>query len=336
MRIIWLGVGWTLVSMLTMLPSARAAEDAVGLAQKERKVVVYHTTTNPDTLAIAAAFKKKYPFAEVESYRGTGEKLLQRVTTEIKAGQHFADVYMISGLQTWILKDLGLLNIYRSPEREKVQPALRDQQGYWSGVYWNLEVLGYNTKLVQEKEIPRKWEDLLLPRWKGQLALEEDDVYWYTMMLRLMGEEKGKNYARQLAKQQLQIRAGHSLVAQLLAAGEFHLTPTLRVQTAEDLKSRKAPVEWVAIEPLAPNPPVAISLAKQAPRPNVARLYIDFVLSQEGQKIMATFKRNPTRTDVDAPVPRASKVKLVEMDQDNLAKNYGRYQKEFRDIFDIR
>ncbi|MGH7784363.1 MAG: ABC transporter substrate-binding protein, partial [Candidatus Binatia bacterium] len=315
--------GWTIVSLLVMFSHARAAEDTVGLAQKEKKVVVYHTTTNPDTLAIAAAFKKKYPFAEVEGYRGTGEKLLQRITTEIKAGQHFADVYMISGLQTWILKDLGLLNIYRSPEREKVQPALRDQQGYWSGVYWNLEVLGYNTKLVQEKDIPRKWEDLLLPRWKGQIALEEDDVYWCTMMLRLMGEEKGKSYARQLAKQQLQIRAGHSLVAQLLAAGEFHLTPTLRVQTAEDLKSRKAPVEWVAIEPLAPNPPVAISLAKQAPHANIAKLYIDFVLSQEGQKIMAAFKRNPTRTDVDPPVPRASKVKLVELDQDNLAQYYG-------------
>lgn len=326
----------TIAAMLTSVAYAGAAENPMALAQKEKKVVVYHTSTNPDMFAIANGFKKKYPFAEVEGYRGTGEKLLQKITTEVKAGQAFADVYMISGLQTWILKDLGLLSIYRSPERDKVQPALRDQQGYWTGVYWNLEVLGYNTKLIQEKDIPRKWEDLLAPRWKGQIGLEEDDVYWYTMMLRLLGEEKGKNYARQLAKQQLQIRAGHSLVAQLLAAGEFQLTPTLRVQTAEDLKSRKAPVEWAAIEPLTPNPPVALSLAKQPPRPNVAKLYVDFVLSQEGQKILASFKRNPTRTDVDPPVPRASKVKLLEMDYDNLAKSYGRYEKDFREIFDIR
>jgi iron(III) transport system substrate-binding protein len=325
-----------IAAMFTIVSTARAAEDPVSLAQKEKKVVVYHTSTNPDMFAIANGFKKKYPFAEVEGYRGTGEKLLQKITTEVKAGQNFADVYMISGLQIWILKDLGLLNIYRSPEREKVQPALRDQQGYWAGVYWNLEVLGYNTKLIQEKDVPKKWEDLLTARWKGQIGLEEDDVYWYTMMLRLLGEEKGKNYARQLAKQQLQIRAGHSLVAQLLAAGEFQLTPTLRVQTAEDLKSRKAPVEWVAIEPLTPNPPVAISLAKQAPRPNIAKLYIDFVLSQEGQKILASFKRNPTRTDVEPPVPRASKVKLLDMDYDNLAKNYGRYEKDYRQIFEIR
>jgi iron(III) transport system substrate-binding protein len=326
----------TIAAMLTIVDYTGAAENPLALAQKEKKVVVYHTSTNPDMFAIANGFKKKYPFAEVEGYRGTGEKLLQKITTEVKAGQAFADIYMISGLQTWILKDLGLLSIYRSPERDKVQPALRDQQGYWAGVYWNLEVLGYNTKLIQEKDIPKKWDDLLAPRWKGQIGLEEDDVYWYTMMLRLLGEEKGRNYARQLAKQQLQIRAGHSLVAQLLAAGEFQLTPTLRVQTAEDLKSRKAPVEWVAIEPLTPNPPVAISLAKQPPRPNIAKLYIDFVLSQEGQRILASFKRNPTRTDVDSPVPRASKVKLLEMDYDNVAKNYGRYEKEYREIFDIR
>ena len=98
--------------------------EALSLAQKERKVVVYNTTTAPDMAAIAQGFKKKYPFAEVEGYRGTGEKLLQRITTEIKAGQNLADVYLISGLQTWLLKDMNLLTAYRSPEREKIVAAL--------------------------------------------------------------------------------------------------------------------------------------------------------------------------------------------------------------------
>ena len=316
--------------------SAIAASDPLGAAQGEKKLVVYHTTTLPDTSAIAQGFKKKYPFAEVENYRGTGEKLLQRITTEIRAGQNLADVYIISGLQTWLMKDMGLLNIYRSPEREKVFPALRDKQGYWTGVYWNLEVLGYNTRTVAERDVPKKWEDLLGPRWKGQIGLEEDDVYWYTMMLQLMGEEKGRNYVKQLAKQQVQVRAGHSLVAQLVGAGEFQITPTIRVQTAEDLKSKGAPVEWAPIPPLAPNPPVTISLPKNAPRPNLAKLYIDYVLSQEGQKILASFKRNPTRGDVEPPVPRVAKVKLIETDNDNMAKNYGRYTKEFGEIFGIR
>lgn len=243
---------------------------------------------------------------------------------------------MISGQQIWLLRDLGHLALYRSPGREKVQTALRDKEGYWTGVYWNLEVIGYNTRLVAERDVPKKWDDMLTARWKGQLGIEEDDVYWYAKVLHQMGEEKGRNFMRQLAKQQPQIRAGHSLVAQLLAAGEFHLTPHIRVQTAEDLKSKGAPVEWWPLEPAIPNPPVSISLAKSAPRPNMAKLYTDYVLSQEGQKIMATFKRNPTRSDVEAPVPRAAKVKLAEMDNDKLVKNYNRYSKEFREIFGIR
>jgi len=330
------GVAFCLLAGALSNVDATAASDSLGAAQSEKKVVVYHTTTLPDTAALAQGFKKKYPFAEVDNYRGTGEKLLQRITTEIRAGQNLADVYIISGLQTWLLRDMGLLNIYRSPEREKVRAPLRDQQGYWTGVYWNLEVLGYNTRLVAERDVPKKWEDLLAPRWKGQIGLEEDDVYWYTMMLHLMGPEKGRNYLRQLAKQQIQVRAGHSLVAQLIGAGEFYITPTIRVQTAEDLKSKGAPVEWAPIPPLVPNPPVAISLAKNAPRPNLAKLYVDYVLSQEGQKILATFKRNPTRTDVELPVPRVAKVKLVEMDSDDLAKNYGRYTKEFGELFGVR
>lgn len=316
--------------------NARSADDNLGLAQREKKVVVYHTTTAPDTAAIAAGFKKKYPFAEVEGYRGAGEKLLQRIAIEIKAGQNLADVYMISGQQIWLLRDLGHLAIYRSPEREKVQAALRDKEGFWTGVYWNLEVIGYNSRLVAERDVPKKWDDILTARWRGQLGIEEDDVYWYAKMLHQMGEEKGRSFMRQLAKQQPQIRAGHSLVAQLLAAGEFHMTPTIRVQTAEDLKSKGAPVEWWPIEPAIPNPPVAVSVAKNAPHPNMAKLYTDYVLSQEGQKIMATFKRNPTRSDVEAPVPRAAKVKLAEMDNDKLVKNYNRYSKEFREIFAIR
>lgn len=68
----------------------------------------------------------------------------------------------------------------------------------------------------------------------------------------------------------------------------------------------------------------------------MAKRSTDYVLSQEGQKILATIKRNPTRSDVEAPVPRAAKVKLAEMDNDKLVKNYNRYSKEFREIFGIR
>ena len=140
-------------------------------------------------------------------------------------------------------------------------------------MYWNLEVLAYNTKMVPGSEIPKTWEDLLAPRWKGQIGLEEEDVDWYTAILQLMGEEKGKDFMRGLAAQRPQIRTGHTLLAQLIGAGEFALAPTIRIHQAETMRLKGAPIEWTAIEPLAPNPPISISIAKNAVHPNMARLF---------------------------------------------------------------
>ena len=324
------------VALSLVFCSAAAAQDLVAKAKEEKKVVLYHTTTVPDTQKIVDGFHKKYPFLEVETYRATNEKLTQKIVTEVKAGRNLADVYINASIQTSMLKAMGLISPYNSPERDKIAPALKDTQGYWTGVYWNIEALGYNTKLVPPAEVPVKWEDLLKPRWKNLIALEEEDTFWYAAMLHLMGEEKGKDFMRRLAKQQLQIRAGHTLLTQLLAAGEFALAPTTRTQTAEQLKEKGAPVDWTAIEPLAPNPPVSVSLPKSAPRPNAAKLFIDFMLSKEGQMIMYEVKRNPTRTDVNQPVARVAKIKLMERDADDLAKNYNRYTEEFREIFSIR
>ncbi len=90
--------------------------------------------------------------------------------------------------------------------------------------------------------------------------MEEEDVDWYTAMLQLMGEEKGKDFMRGLAAQRPQIRTGHTLLAQLIGAGEFAIAPTIRIHQAETMRLKGAPIEWTAIEPLAPNPPISISI----------------------------------------------------------------------------
>jgi len=312
------------------------AQEPSATAQVEKKLVLYHSPNVPDTERILAGFRKKYPFVEVETYRASGEKLIQRITAEARAGKQFSDAYLLSGFQTWLLKSMGMLAPYSSPEREKVLPALKDQDGYWTGVYWNLEVLAYNTKLAPGPEIPKTWEDLLAPRWKGQIGLEEEDVDWYTAILQLMGEEKGKDFMRALAAQRPQIRTGHTLLAQLIGAGEFALAPTIRVHQAETMRLKGAPIEWIAIEPLAPNPPISASIPKNAAHPIVAKLFTDFVLSREGQMIVYQLNRNPSRTDVPQPVPRAAKIRLMTMDYDRVVKNYSRYAKEFRQTFALR
>ncbi len=322
--------------LLVCVPALSQGQDArVAKAREERKVVVYNTTTVPDMQTISEAFRKKYPFLEVESYRSAGERLIQKIVTEVRAGRYLADAYVISGLQMWLLRDAGHVVPYLSPEREGVMKAFKDQAGYWSGVYFNLEVIGYNTNLVSQGELPKKWEDLLAPKWRGRMMLEAEDIPWFASLQQLLGEEKAMDFARRLAKQQLQIRRGHTLISQLVAAGEAALSPTVRVNIAETLKKKGAPVDWHAIEPIAPNLPVSIGLPKNSPHPNAARLFIDFILSREGQSVLRSLNRNPTRGDVEQPVPRASKIKIFEMNWDRVVKNYSRYVKNFNEIFEV-
>lgn len=329
-------VRFAVVLVLTHFPaSAWAQEPKLAKAREEKKVVIYNTTTVPDMQRIIEGFRKKYPFVEVESFRSTGERLIQKILTEVRAGRYLADVYIISGLQMWLLRDGGTLLPYLSPEREGMSRPFKDAAGYWTGIYFNLEVIGYNTKLTQPHELPKRWEDLLDPRWKGRMTLEMEDIPWFASLMQIMGEERGIDFSRRLAKQQLQMRRGHTLISQLLAAGEIALTPTARVNTAETLKRKGAPVEWTAIEPVAPNPPVSVGLAKNGSHPNAARLFIDFILSHEGQTVIHELNRNPTRGDVEQPVLRATKLKLFNMNWDGVVKNYSRYVKDFNDVFGV-
>ena len=322
-----------LVGVAVLATSGVSAQDWTAKAREEKSLVLYHTTNVPDTQKILDGFRRRAPYLAVEPFRATGEKLIQRITTEVMAGRHLADVYIISGLQAWLLKDAGYIQPYRSPERERINPALKDRDGYWSGIYWNLEVLGYHTKLASPQEVPKRWEDLANPRWKGLVGLEEEDVQWYASILQLMGDERGKELMRRIAQQQPQIRRGHSLLGQLLAAGEFALAPTLRVHEAEALKRRGAPVDWHAIEPLAPNPPVCVVLPKGSARPNAAKVFIDYILSHEGQEVLRQMGRNSSRVDVEQSIARVTRIKLMEMDWEKVQKNYARYSQEFRDIF---
>ena len=325
---------WIVLLACWSLP-AFAQDAKLAKAKEEKKVVVYNTTTVPDMQKIIEGFKKKHPYLEVESFRSTGERLIQKILTEIRAGRYLADVYIISGLQMWLIKEAGHLLPYASPERAGVQKAFVDDAGYWTGFYFNMEVVGFNKRLTTERELPKKWEDLLDPRWKGRVTVEIEDIPWFASLLQIMGEEKGMNFFRRLAKQEIQIRRGHTLISQLVAAGEVPLTPTIRVNTAETLKSKGAPVDWLAIEPIAPNPPVSIAMAQNGPHPNAGRVFIDYALSREGQMVLRSLNRNPTRGDVEQPVARATKLKLFEMNWDRVVKNYSRYEKDFNQLFGV-
>jgi iron(III) transport system substrate-binding protein len=138
---------------------------------------------------------------------------------------------------------------------------------------------------------------------------------------------------KQLARQDIQIRDGHSLLAQLLVAGEFPLQLTLRDELADELMKNGAPIDWVAFEPVIPNAASGIGLAKNPPHPNAGRLFIDFVLSREGQILYQSEGRTGTRVDVDPPNERIKKLKYGQIDWTTYFAQLSRYEKEYDQLF---
>ena len=152
-------------------------------------------------------------------------------------------------------------------------------------------------------------------------------------MLKIMGEEKGLEYMKRLAKQDIQFRTGRTVNTQMLAAGEFSIGIALYNQRVEEWKRKGSPVEWIVVEPVVSEMnPIAVSA--RAPHPNAARLFVDFVLSREGQEMISSFLRIPARVDVEAQIPelklKGKKIWPIDL---KIADDYDRYLKLFREIF---
>jgi iron(III) transport system substrate-binding protein len=163
----------------------------------------------------------------------------------------------------------------------------------WFSDRANLWVTGYNTGKVKRDELPAMLEGFAEPKWKGKLALEATDSDWMYGVVQFMGEERGLAFFRKLAALKPEMRKGHVLVAQLVAAGELPVCLTIYSGNADSIKEKGGPIDWVPVEPLVGRPQ-AIALAKNAPHPHAALLFADFVLSPEGQKLLADMGRNPS------------------------------------------
>lgn len=310
-----------------------AESPSIDKAKVEGELMLYGTTQIAQMHIMIKHFEKKYPFLKVKYYRAGGEKIAQRIVAEARAGRHLADVHQVSGAETLMLKKMGFLGRYESKERKYIRDIYKDKDGYWTGAYANLELIGYNKGMVASKEAPRSHRDLLDPKWKGKIGMDQTDVEWYITQLHLLGESKGREFMKSFAKQEVQLRRGHTLLAQLLAAGEFQLLMTLRDNTGYMLMKNEAPIDWVAIEPVIPNPASGSSLSKKPPHPNAARLWIDFILSREGQGVLRGFGRNITRTDLDPIQARVKDLRYGKMDWSVYMPKYKQYEAEFRKTF---
>jgi iron(III) transport system substrate-binding protein len=186
---------------------------------------------------------------------------------------------------------------------------------------------------VPPRLLPKSYDDLLDPRWKGKMMMEGTKAEWLAGLLQIMGQERGLRYMRDLARQQPSPREGHELLAQLVAAGEGLLDiNNIPAASVERMKERGAPIDWIALG-AAPVVMVGIGISAQAAHPNAAKLYLDFVLSREGQKLAQTPGRFVARADLGAEASSATReIKRVPVNP-ALAEKLDEYAKQLRSIF---
>src|SRR5919108_560563 len=185
--------------------AAAASEDA---AKAEGEVVFYSSFNNEQIVPLMDAFKRKYPFIKPSFYRATSERVLQRALTEARAGRHAVDVLTAAGFQAQLLKEAGLTQKFIPAEAAAFDDDFKDPEGHWINVHSLLNTMGYNTQLVRADEAPKKYEDLLAPKWKGKLGVNLQDPEWYVNLQRRMGKDKARGYLKALAAQQPGLRDG--------------------------------------------------------------------------------------------------------------------------------
>jgi iron(III) transport system substrate-binding protein len=326
-----LGIAAFVAFVFSSESSAATREDLIETAKKEREVVFYTTTNLEEAGAMSGRFKAKYPFLDVNINRAEGERIVTKVLQEARAKKSLVDVMQTPAFYLHALKTRGILGEYSSPE-DRFYPRNFKEEKSWTTTYYNPYVVLYNTKLVSAQNLPKRYEDLLNPFWKNKMILEKDKIDWFTAMLQILGREKGVRYMRDLSRQNPMLRIGQTLITQLVAAGEIALQINANAVSVNRLKQRGAPIDWVALGPL-PGLMVGVGLMSQAPHPAAARLFVDFLLSKEGQQLYQSAGRLIARSDL--PQDESMKVRgaqIVPVDP-VWAENFDEDSKLMKEIF---
>lgn len=297
-------------------------------ARQQGKVVLYTSMGTNDANAVVKAFERKYPFMRLEPYRTSSEQVLVRLVNEHRAKKYFGDAVTVDGLQSEVLKGKGILDRYVSRETVHFAPQWKDPDGYWTALHQILYVMAYNTKLVSEAEAPKKYEDLLNPRWKKKLGMESEEYYWFGAMLEVMGRDKGLEFMRGLSAQEPNFRKGHSLLTELLSAGEFPVVVALYQHRVDEFIAKGAPVQWTLSRPLIGSSRHNVSLLAGAPRPDAGKLFVDFMLSPDGQQVLRESGRSVGRRGIEPKNPRLRKADVFTLLAP--AEKYNQMIKEFR------
>ena len=331
---------WVVVLISLLLgvspPLAASAETKIiDGAKKEGELAWWSTIAQDQSQKIIEGFMKLYPFIKATYWRSGSVGLHNKIMIESRAGQSTWDVVSQTTPEfIFELKQKKLIASYDSPERSRFSADLKDREGYWTGTYALPTGLGFNTQQVKREEAPKSYNDLLDPKWKGgKISIDDENYELLVGLEQAWGKDRAVQYLKALAAQLPTVGRGATQRTQMLAAGEFPLAISY-THTVEWSKSQGNTVDWVNLEPVVIKFD-GIMIGAKAPHPNAAKLFIDFVLSQQGQKLLQSFSRVTLREGVEPNPARLIRgFKRVVLHPEKV-QNAQESLKLYRDIFGL-
>jgi iron(III) transport system substrate-binding protein len=314
---------------LAVYEGSDRTERLIAGAKREGEITIYTSAQTSDLGPVVEAYEKKYGI-KANIWRAGSEAVLNRALQEARAGRHSVDVVETNGPELESLSREQILQLVKSPyHKDLIAPAIRPH-GEWVGTRLNVFVQAYNTKLVKKDDLPKTWDDLTDPKWKGKLGIEQEDSDWLAGIYGEIGEERASKVFRQItAANGVSVRKGHTLLTQLVASGEVPLALTVYNYKAEQLRREGAPIDWFTIGNAIARPN-GVGVARQAPHPHAAVLFYDFELSEEGQKIIAQREFVPTSSKIDTPL---NKVPMTFVDARVSIDEYDKWKNLYTDLF---
>ena len=281
----------------------------VGAARKEGSLTLYTSNAAPTLQVLSADFEKRYG-VRVNAWRASSVKVLQRVVAEKRANRWDFDAVSVSSPELEALYREKLLQETHSGwHPEMLEGTLPAHRG-WAPQFINVFVQAYNTKAVDKQELPKRWADLLDPRWRGKLGVEAKAGEWYCSVLKNLGEEKGKELFRQIvARNGLSVRSGNSVLANMVVSGEVPFAVAVYSHMIEEAKQQGAPVDWFSIDPMIARSN-GIGVSRRPPHPNAALLFYEYAIGDAQPLMLKMNYLSPVRKLASAL--RGAKVLFVD------------------------
>lgn len=274
-------------------------------ARREGQVVLYSSLiVNQATRPLSQAFMKKYPFIKMTFWRGDTEDIIAKLSAETRAKNIVADVIEGTGVGEAAV-EAKLTLPYFTPMVAALPERYRDPRGHWASTRISYFSIAYNTRLVPPDQVPKSYDDLLDPRWRGKLTWRIGSTsgtpLFLTNIRLARGEEKANAYFHKLAAQKM-INFGSGSARTLVdrvIAGEFPIALNIFAHHPLISRAKGAPVNSQLMDPV-PSTAGTVLIPRGVRHPNAALLLADFILSQEGQAILASAEYFPVRPDVPA------------------------------------